>query len=161
MLAVSGEAGLPGPSKIAALLSALRAGEASTAAGVLLTADALLGRDPGAASGRADGTPGPDGLCMMPGDRDVFDARLDVHAHVRLTVEPAAGGEAQGLEAAPAPFRPGLPVLRAMTGERLAVTGPDAARYGTCRFLTADRLLHLTFPFGAGTWFDGVRSAAI
>lgn len=155
MLAVSGEPDLPGPARVAKLLEALFAGKTATAAGVLLDKSGRLGRDPGAAAGRADKTPGPADLYMMPGEEDIFDGRLHVNAGHRLAIEPAGGKPAAGLGEVPAVFRPGLPVVRLMTGERLAVTSQEAARFGTYRFLLSDRLRHLAFPFAVATWFDG------
>lgn len=156
MLAVSGAPDLPGPSRVCRLLGALGQATADTAGGVMLDAKGRLGRDPGAASGRADGTPGPADLYMAPGEEGVFDGRLSARATQQLVIEPAGRGEAEGLGDAPPPFLAGLPVVRGVTGERLAVTSREAARYGTFGFLIGDRLRHLAFPFAGATWFDGV-----
>lgn len=155
MLAVSGEPELPGPARVESMIEALNAGKARTAGGALLSEAGLIGRDPGAAAGRADGSPGAPALALQPGETGVFDGRVEIAARAALTVRAAGGRIGPGLEAVPAVFRPGLAVIEPDGGEVLAAHAREAARYGTVRFLTAARLLHLSFPFGRPAWFDG------
>ncbi|WP_158291547.1 tRNA lysidine(34) synthetase TilS [Marinicauda algicola] len=155
LLSVSGAPGLPGPGRVEAALAALARSQRRTVAGVLIDEGGRLGRDP-AAAGRADGTPGAAPLVLAPGEAGVFDGRLDAAAQDGLVVAVAGSRPADGLEAVPAAFRPGVPVIETASGERLAAFAPGAARYGTFTLLTGARLLHLAFPFGAGTWFDEV-----
>lgn len=155
MLAVSGQADLPGPARIRVLHAALRAGAQASSAGVLLTDAGILGRDPGAVTGRADGTPGAPPLDLKPGETGVFDARFEITAHQAISVLPAGRDAGEGLQAVPAVFRSGLPAFRIGTGEVFAALSPEAHRYGTLRPLTGARLRHLAFPFAGAAWFDG------
>ena len=154
MLAVSGERDLPGPARVRMLLAALRAGASATAAGAMMDASGVLGRDPGAVTGRADGAHAARVLELAAGETGVFDGRFLVTARSRLKVR-AAGRDMRELRDVPATFRPGTPLVELADGNRLAASACEAAGFGTLRFLGGERVEHLAFPFTASSWFDG------
>ncbi|XBQ16824.1 MAG: tRNA lysidine(34) synthetase TilS [Oceanicaulis sp.] len=146
---VSGEADGPGP-HAEVLLDALLAGRAASAAGVLLTASGRLGRDPGAAAGRADGAGGAEPLILPDNGAGVFDGRFEIGGPARIE---ALGGRACPPEFADAPavFRPGLPV-EASGGEALA---PQPMR-----LLARDRIAARLLSPASPAWFDALSDAA-
>ncbi len=156
VLAVSGDAGPPAPDQTRALLEAVAAGRAATVGGAMLTADGWLGRDPGAAAGRADGAPGAAPLSLAAGETGVFDGRWGITAHQPLRA--ASLGPRQKCDGdadIPAKLRPGLAALRdGSTGELLALPGVNAEPMARCELLAETRiearLLSPTFP----AWFD-------
>ncbi|MGF1462228.1 MAG: tRNA lysidine(34) synthetase TilS [Maricaulaceae bacterium] len=81
-LAVSG-ASAPAPgAKLTALDRALQTADfaGATLGGARFFADGRVERDPGAVTGRADGTPGVDGLRLAPGRVTVWDGRVEMVA---------------------------------------------------------------------------------
>ncbi|WP_270375005.1 tRNA lysidine(34) synthetase TilS [Marinicauda sp. Alg238-R41] len=154
MLAVSGERDLPGPARVRMLLAALRAGASTTAAGAMMETSGTLGRDPGAASGRADGVQAARPLVLGAGETGVFDGRFLVTARYPLRVR-AAGRDGPILSDVPSAFRSGTPLVELADGNRLAASACEAAGFGTLRFLGGERVEHLAFPFTALSWFDG------
>jgi hypothetical protein len=141
-MAMSGEAGGPSPEQTAAMLDALSARRGHAAAGAMLTSEGVLGRDPGAAAGRADGTPGARALRLSPGETGVFDGRFEIVAGADAVLIRAAGADGEAWDRrAPAPLRPGG-----------ACVAPDSRRdsAASCldidarvRFLGPERCAHL------------------
>ncbi len=139
MLAVSGERALPGPDSVSALLDALLAGIPLNAGGVMLTREGVMGRDPGAAAGRADGHGGAAALHLAPGDCGVFDSRMLVCAgSVPLTVQPLRM-QNRPVPDVPARLRPSLTVISG--GGQSVIAGLDTPPgEGAAGALIADRL---------------------
>jgi len=164
MLAVSGEARTPTPEGVEACLDALEQGEAHTQAGVLLTADGVMGRDPGAVLGRADGGVMPLRLELSAGDIALFDGRFDIHAAEDCRVEALgdqAAPEGVDLSSVPAVLRQSLTaILSAQGDDILALPGfkPDEA--DNWPLLCMLRLRRWLLPCEAPAWFDGDKTAA-
>ncbi|WP_429912404.1 tRNA lysidine(34) synthetase TilS [Glycocaulis sp.] len=139
ILAVSGEQAMPGPDNVTGLLDALQAGRAFSGAGVLLTREGVIGRDPGAVAGRADGRRGVDALHVKPGDCGVFDGRMLVCAgSAPLTVKPLLERN-RVVEGVPARLRPSLAVIE--SEGRSVITGLETPPGdGAAGALIADRL---------------------
>jgi tRNA(Ile)-lysidine synthase len=139
MLAVGGDAALPGPDSVSALHDALLAGMPFSAAGVLLTRDGIIGRDPGAAAGRADGHGGVAELRVGPGDCAVFDGRMLICAGSEpLTVQPLRV-QNRPVPEVPARLRPSLAVISG--GGQSVIAGLDTPPGdGAAGALIAERL---------------------
>jgi len=152
ILAVSGEPAAPAPQTVSRMLDAVRAGQAFTAAGVMLTARGVLGRDPGAATGRADGSAGASSLRVEPGECAIFDGRMMVCAGtLPLRVEALAQRNTV-VDGVPAPLRPSLAAITGADG--LAIAGRDSVSGGgAAGALIAERLAGLL-----GVSMDGTGS---
>ena len=139
VMAVSGEQGVPGPRAVSGMLRALLGGSAFTVAGVLLTRDGVLGRDPGAAAGRADGEEGVGAQTVLPGTCTVFDGRFLVCAGSEALQVSAPGGDHQPAVPVPARLRPSLVAIRGESSTIMA--GLDAVPGdGAAGVLIAERL---------------------
>lgn len=164
MMAVSGEARLPTPEGVEACLDALEQGEAHTQAGVLLTAEGLMGRDPGAVLGRADGGAEALRLELEAGDTALFDGRFEILAPEACRIEALgdrAAPDGTQLSDIPPSLRRSLTVLVSQQGDDiLALPGfkPDEADYWS--LLCMPRLRRWLLPCEAPAWFDGDKSAA-
>lgn len=164
MMAISGEDRMPTPDGVEACLDALTQGAAHTQAGVLLTVDAVMGRDPGAVLGRADGGTGRLKLELSAGDVSVYDGRFEIHAAQLCRIE-ALGDRAAPdnlqLSAVPAPLRRSLTVVMSENGEEiLALPGFDPGQAENWPLLCMPRLRRWLLPCEAPAWFDGDKSAA-
>lgn len=164
MLAVSGEARLPTPDGVQACLQALEQGEAHTQAGVLLTAEGVMGRDPGAVLGRADGGVMPLSLELSEGDFGLFDGRFEIHADTACRIEalgdrpPPDGVE---LSNVPSSLRQSLTVvLASQDGDILALPGFKQDEADNWPLLCTLRLRRWLLPCEAPAWFDMDKSAA-
>lgn len=155
MLAASGEAGLPGPGAARILYAAMKAGAGAGAAGALTApyrGAMMLGRDRGAARGRADGAAGAAAVKIKPGARCVFDGRFEIFARRPVLARAARDAETRGLDL-PDALRAGLLALETEDGA-VRLHGVEPGVEGvSVRLLAAARLRGLVFPFGAGTWF--------
>ncbi|MEO1039917.1 MAG: tRNA lysidine(34) synthetase TilS [Pseudomonadota bacterium] len=111
IVAASGAVMRPAGSAPQRLLEALHAGIAATAGGAALTQGGVLGRDPGAATGRGDGASGAAGLQLRPSQSGVYDGRFEICAgpdapcRIRAWARRSAGDVAMSV---PAALRPGL-----------------------------------------------------
>lgn len=160
VLAVSGAAALPSPSKLDVLLGALEAGRAASAGGAHLTAVGVLGRDAGAA-GRADGHEGAPVLSLNLGETGVFDGRWRFRVERPVQVQPLGGREAGPAREVPPPLRPGLAAIHDGEGaSRLGVAGLDAVAGVTVERLASARIDARLLPCRPPTWFDGAKIAA-
>ncbi|MGP1275687.1 MAG: tRNA lysidine(34) synthetase TilS [Caulobacterales bacterium] len=139
VLAVSGRSTLPDPSHLVRLADALFAGTACTASGVLLTRNGVLGRDPGAAAGRADGLPGAQTLHLLPGECGVFDGRFQVCAGAVALEAGAPEGRGANPSSVPAPLRPALVEVRS-AGSACIAGLDDLPGGGAAGALIAERL---------------------
>ncbi|WP_421790377.1 tRNA lysidine(34) synthetase TilS [Hyphobacterium sp.] len=136
------------------LCSALQARQAATAGGAALTffkGIAWLIRDPGAVSGRADGTASPPARVQI-GTQAVWDGRFLVH-NLSQDIRPLAlsGSEIPGAElmtGIPALARPGLPtVWKASRFEGVAgLTAQSAEGHWLARELIVRNLFGATGP---------------
>ena len=164
MLAVSGEARTPAPDGVEACLEALEQGEAHTQAGVLLTADGVMGRDPGAVLGRADGGTEAVSLELEDGDIALFDGRFEIRAPEACRIEALgdrAAPEGVDLSSVPLTLRQSLTAIVApQSHDILALPGfkPDEA--DNWPLLCTLRLRRWLLPCEAPAWFDGDKSAA-
>lgn len=142
MAAVSGQADLPRAPVVDAFLKALCAGQPASGGGALLTSQGMLGRDPGASAGRADGQGGASTLELQPGEAGVFDGRFLVCAgHEPLTVS-AAGAEKTHAGAVPPVLRASL--VRVQARHKALVAGLDEAPGGAAiGSMIADRIAHV------------------
>ncbi|WP_421860296.1 tRNA lysidine(34) synthetase TilS [Oceanicaulis sp.] len=163
MLAVSGEARTPSPDGVEACLKALEAREAHTQSGVLLTADGVMGRDPGAVLGRADGGAAPVVLELQAGEVGLFDGRFEVRAETACRVE--ALGERSppddvSLADVPQALRQSLTMMtigaRAEGDEIVHLPLGDTDNWS---LLCMTRLRRWLLPCDAPAWFDGDKSA--
>ena len=164
MMAVSGEARLPAPDGVEACLEALEQGEAHTQAGVLLTTDGVMGRDPGAVLGRADGGADPVCLELAEGDQAVFDGRIEIHASSACRVEALgdrAAPDGDTLSEVPPTLRRSLTAVMASDSDDiLALPGFKSDETDNWRLLCMDRLRRWLLPCEAPAWFDEDKSAA-
>ena len=164
MMAVSGEARTPSPDGVEACLDALEQGEAHTRSGVLLTVEGVMGRDPGAVLGRADGGAEALRLELEAGDVALFDGRFEIHADQDCRVEALGDRPApEGVElsSVPATLRQSLTSIISPQGDDiLALPGfkPDAT--DNWPLLCMLRLRRWLLPCEAPAWFDGDKSAA-
>lgn len=142
--AVSGEAAPPRAAVTLDFLHALLAGKAASGAGALLTSSAILGRDPGASAGRADGAGGAGKLILPPGKAGIFDGRFLVCAGSEALTVSAAGGEKTHAPAAPPVLRGAL--VRWETPAQAGIAGLDpVAGRGAAGALIAERIAHVLF----------------
>ncbi|WP_439635656.1 tRNA lysidine(34) synthetase TilS [Oceanicaulis sp.] len=163
MLAVSGEARTPPPDGVEACLKALEAREAHTQSGVLLTADGVMGRDPGAVLGRADGGAEPVVLELQAGEAGLFDGRVEVRAETACQVA-ALGDRLQPEDVSradvPPALRQSLTVIStyngAEGGEIMQLLLGDTDNWS---LLCMTRLRRWLLPCEAPAWFDGDKSA--
>jgi len=165
ILAASGQAHAPGPDTVCAFLNALLTSNPVTGAGAMLTRSGVLGRDPGAAAGRADGAPGAGRLHLRAGETGVYDGRWRISARQDMVIEALGadgGGKTGTLKHVPAPLRPGLAAVRAVPdGRFLALAGLDSAAAGIeTQLLARTRLQRLLLPLKPPSWFDGERTVA-
>lgn len=142
MLAVSGEPAAPAPLTVSRMLDALLAGKTFTAAGAMLTPRGMLGRDPGAAAGRADGSAGASSLRIEPGECAIFDGRMMVCAGTTPIQVDALAQRNTVVDGVPAPLRPSLAAIT--SGNGLSIAGCDAIPGGgAAGALIAERLTGL------------------
>lgn len=131
IMAVSGVQSVPPPRAVSGMRQALLAGSAFTAAGVLLTREGALGRDPGAIAGRADGRVGVPPQIILPGTCAIFDGRLLVCAGSETLQVSALGRGDHPAVPVPARLRPSLVAIRGksstITAGLDAVPGEGAA----------------------------------
>lgn len=164
MMAVSGEARMPTPDGVEACLDALEESEAHTQAGVLLTAEGIMGRDPGAVLGRADGGAEAMSLELSSGDTALFDGRYEIHASEACRVEALgdrAAPEGVELSSVPVPLRRSLVAIVSPQGDDLlALPGFKPAEADNWPLLCMLRLRRWLLPCEAPAWFDGDKSAA-
>jgi tRNA(Ile)-lysidine synthase len=147
---VSGDARPARPKACAGMLEALLSGRGFTAGGALLTADGVLGRDRGAATGRADGYAGAGRLAIAPGACVVFDGRILVCAGSEALEVGALSGTNPVVDGVPAPLRPSLAVIHGAHGPVIA--GLDAVPGGgAAGALIAERLESLLGVSADGT----------
>ncbi len=146
--AVSGETALPRASVTFSLLDALLAGRAASGGGALLTASLILGRDPGASAGRADGAGGARELILPPGKAGIFDGRFLVCAGSETLAVSAAGGAKTHAPGVPPVLRASL--VRGEAGGEAFIAGLDAVPgKGAAGALIAERIAHVLFEGGA------------
>jgi len=159
MLAASGAGETPAPGQTETMLTALLNREAATAGGAALTGQGVLGRDPGGALGRADGTPGAQTARLQPGESATFDGRWRICAHRPITIAP--WGETTRLaQGVPPALRPGLmAIFEPETGELLALPGVNATDAADFEQLAPQRIATRLLPPGPPTWFDEGRCA--
>ena len=164
MLAVSGEARTPAPDGVAACLKALEAQEAHTQSGVLLTADGVMGRDPGAVLGRADGGAEPVVLELQAGETGLFDGRFEVRAETACQVAALgdrAAPEGVSLSDVPPALRQSLTVISCFSDpEVVELPGLDLSETDNWSLLCMTRLRRWLLPCEAPTWFDGDKYAS-
>lgn len=150
VMAVSGAPLTPAPDTISRLLGCLLSGTASTGAGVMLTRDGVLGRDPGAAAGRADGHAGAGVQRAQRGACVVFDARMLVCAGSEALTVSALSSDNRAVSGVPARLRPSLVMIRGEAGE--AIAGLDVVPGGgAAGALIAERLEGLLGVSAGGT----------
>jgi tRNA(Ile)-lysidine synthase len=154
ILAVSGAQEAPAPKQSEGLLRALLEGSAATAAGAALTEQGVLGRDPGGALGRSDGSPGAGAMTLQPDESAVFDGRWRVRAHRPITI--SSWGEAtRTAHRVPAALRPGLmAIFEPETGKCLALPGVNATDVADFEQLAPQRIAMRLLPPAVPTWFD-------
>lgn len=159
VMAVSGQSEEPTPRQLAQFYDAACSRQAFTAAGVAMTAEGWLGRDPGAILGRADGTAGVQPIHLEPGQSAVCDGRWQVTAHRSITIAPW-GEKTRLAEDVPAPLRPGLMAVRdGQTGELLALPGVSATDVAEFEQLAGQRIAMRLLPQTLPTWFDAKACA--
>lgn len=142
LAAVSGQAELPRPPVVEAFLKALCAGLPASGGGALLTGHGVLGRDPGASAGRADGQGGASTLELRPGETGVFDGRFLVCAGSQALTVSAAGAEKTHAGAVPPVLRASL--ARVQAGGKALIAGLDEAPGGAAiGSMIADRIAHV------------------
>ncbi|MCC5982042.1 MAG: tRNA lysidine(34) synthetase TilS [Oceanicaulis sp.] len=142
--AVSGAAELARTSVTRSLLDALLAGRAASGGGALLTSTAILGRDPGASAGRADGAPGAGKLILPPGKAGIFDGRFLVCAGSEALTLCAAGGEKTHAPGVPPVLRGSL--VRGEGAGEAFIAGLDTVPgSGAAGALIAERIAHVLF----------------
>ncbi len=159
VMAVSGQGEEPAPRQLAQLHDAACSKRALTMAGVALTADGWVGRDPGASLGRADGTAGVQPIHLEPGQSAVFDGRWQVTAYRPIEIAPW-GETARLASDVPAPLRPALMAVRdGQTGELLALPGVNATDVAEFEQLAGQRIAMRLLPQTLPTWFDAKACA--
>lgn len=142
--AVSGEGALPRRAVVDTMLTALIGGGAASGGGALLTSQGVLGRDPGASAGRADGQGGAKALSLSPGSTGVFDGRFLVCAGSQALTVSAAGTEKTHAGAVPPVLRASL--VRVQAGDVPMIAGlDDIAGDGACGSMIADRIAHVLY----------------
>lgn len=146
--AVSGEAALPRGPVTQALLEALIAGKPASGGGAVLTGAAILGRDPGASAGRADGGGGAGKLILPPGKAGIFDGRFLVCAGREPLEVSAAGGAKTHAPSVPPVLRGSL--VRGEAGGEVFIAGiGPVPGSGAAGALIAERLAHVLFEAGS------------
>ena len=165
ILAVSGAPVPPRRDVLAQMRRALIRGEAATGGGAMLTAKGVLGRDPGAVLGRADGAQGAPALALEAGEAGVFDGRWSVEAQAGPVRVQALGDapppDGAALSGVPAVLRPGLAAAAdPETGSVLALPGFNGAHRDTMTLLCAHRLRRCLLPPAPPAWFDAMNPAA-
>ncbi len=159
MLAASGHSRSPGPAQITQTFTALRQGQPTTVAGVALTAAGVLGRDPGAVIGRADGQTGLNQEVLKAGSTTIFDGRWAITAHTELQFGPW-GQDGRLAGDVPSTFRPSLlAVVDPQTGELLALPGVNTTDVADFEQLARQRIASRLLPPTVPTWFDADRCA--
>ena len=111
IIAASGRPGARAARAAVVFVKALLGGRAASGAGAGLTPAGLIGRDPGAATGRRDGVPGAPALRLAPGEAGVFAGRFEIAAPRAAGLEARAWASRAGagaVGAVPAALRPGL-----------------------------------------------------
>lgn len=147
---LSGAPDGPSPAQARTLLDAVLARRPAALAGVALSASGVLGRDPGACAGRADGSAGAPPLHLAPGESGVFDGRFECDGPA--IVEPFGDR--------PARLAPdGLPCLFRPASPWDGLSGAPLASHRV-RLLAAVRIAARLLPPSGPAWFDGVADAA-
>lgn len=156
--AVSGSSRMASPSQIETLRQAVLNQNSWSGAGALLTPKGVMGRDPGALKGRADGRSRLEDLQIEPGQSAVFDGRWFINANdaTRLHISVQKSAEYEGLSDVPAVFRDGLPV-EAWSG--LCLASKQFERLGRANLLLTERLNRLLVHRAVPLWFDKISTA--
>jgi len=165
ILAVSGKSEPPAPQALKRFLEARDKGHAMTAAGVLLSADGYLGRDPGAVLGRSDGGIEPAHLKLEAGDHKIFDGRWQGHAQSALHIRALGEGrppEHLDVRSVPRAHRPALTCLTdSPSGEAYTILGLDDELASDWTRLGDLRVQRWLQPPTGPSWFDGKKCASI
>ena len=150
VMAVSGQARAADPAVLQSLLNAVLRGQAAGGGGVLVTRESVLGRDPGATSGRADGYRGAQSLRIRAGDCEVFDGRMLVCAGALPLTVSAFSRDNVPVAGIPARLRPSLVAIHG--GDDTVIAGQDAVPGGgAAGALIAERLAGLLDVSADGT----------
>jgi len=161
ILAASGQSKGASPRIVEQFLDAVLERRAQTGAGVLLTAGAMIARDPGAVQGRRDGGATPVRLRLGAGQTGVFDGRWRIQAARDLYLKglgETMSSEMTGLDPIPAVFRPSLTlVCDAATGRARPVLGSGDGNQGRITLLWSDRLRRWLLPPEPPPWFDRTK----
>ena len=165
VLAISGRSDAPTPQALKRFLDAYGKGQALTSAGVMLSADGYLGRDPGAVLGRSDGSVKPVSLALKAGQAGVFDGRWQGRADTDVIVRalgdtrPPAESDLSGV---PRAHRSALSCLiDSHSGEASAVLGVDTTPEDTWSLLCDLRVQRWLLPPAPPSWFDVGKCASI
>lgn len=165
LLAISGRSDVPAPAALKRFLDAFVHGQAMTSAGVLLSADGYMGRDPGAVLGRSDGGVNCLELGLKSGQAGVFDGRWQGRADRDLVVRALGDSPAPkscDLSAVPHAHRSTLTgVFDSQTGEAFALLGVSIATHDTWSLLSELRVQRWLLPPAPPSWFDGNKCASI
>lgn len=141
------------------LLKAFQAGEPATAGGAALTRhreEWYLVRDPGAVSGRADGTAVSASL-VEAGNLRIWDGRFAIlHSDASVDLLGKAYPDdipAETLGKIPPLARPGLPLIR-RTGGRAVIPGISSAAGSQAKSLAPELICRNLFEDRPPAWFD-------